>query len=396
MLQDDSGEGYIKRGQVRCTSSILIVVIVWLSIGDSAWAQRTKPVEPDLSTPLLLRQRLRQRQAQGNASATPTQTTPVSVNGSPSAPTVVPTQSIPTPSPSSTVPAKIPAISSPTNSPVVIPPPPPPPLPSMLEREAPNNPLEAPQDIDRILSTRMTADRWALMYQPLSCLDSSLECVQRLQAESVQNSPIIRELEAKIQEVNSQIELAKSNNKKSIDLSIFEPGLQVFLKQSTVVENGQVRNIGFFDRLGQLFTNPGAILNDLLGAVGIPILRGVYGGSDAQQSRAIQIGDLTIKVAEMERGKVEIANKIRDKIQQLVLEFDTAAREFQAEQAIVRSEVKSFKIYSITYAAGDGDTHTYLNRKEQLERSKLKVFKDWARLRAQIANLKNMVVPREV
>jgi hypothetical protein len=142
--------------------------------------------------------------------------------------------------------------------------------------------------------------------------------------------------------------------------------------------------------------NPGSLINDLLGAVGIPILRGAYGGSDAQQSRAIQIGDLTIKVAEMERGKIDLANRIRDKIQQLVLEFDTAAREFQAEQSIVRSEVKSFKIYSITYAAGDGDTNTYLHRKEQLERAKLKVFKDWARLRAQIANLKNMVVPREV
>jgi hypothetical protein len=43
----------------------------------------------------------------------------------------------------------------------------------------------------------------------------------------------------------------------------------------------------------------------------------------------------------MERGKVEIANRTRDKIQDLVLAFDVAAREFQAEQSIVRTEVKS-------------------------------------------------------
>ncbi len=110
----------------------------------------------------------------------------------------------------------------------------------------------------------------------------------------------------------------------------------------------------------------------------------------------IQLGDLAVKVAEMERGKVEIAAKTRERIQQLVLDFDAAAREFQAEQSIVVSQKRSFKIYAIAYAAGDGDTNTYLSRKEQLERAKLKVFKDWARLRAQISNLKNMVVPREV
>jgi hypothetical protein len=242
----------------------------------------------------------------------------------------------------------------------------------------------------------MTADQWVLMYQPLDCLDTSLECVQKLQQQSIENSQLIRELNAKIQEVNNRIEEAGKNNKKSVELSIFEPALQVFLKQDIVVENGQSRKMGFTERLGQIFTNPGGLLNDLLGAIGIPILRGSFGGNDAQQSRAIQISDLTVKVAEMERGKVEIASRIRDKTQDLVLAFDVSAREFQAEQAIVKTEVKSFKIYSITYAAGDGDTDTYLRRKEQLERSKLKVFKDWAKLRAQIVNLKNMVIPRDL
>jgi hypothetical protein len=35
-------------------------------------------------------------------------------------------------------------------------------------------------------------------------------------------------------------------------------------------------------------------VNDLLSAIGIPLLRGSYGGNDAQQSRAIQISDLVI------------------------------------------------------------------------------------------------------
>jgi hypothetical protein len=233
------------------------------------------------------------------------------------------------------------------------------------------------------------------MYSPLSCLDISPDCIERLQQEAVQNSPVIQELEAKISTINTKIEEAKTNNKKSIDLSVFEPALQVFLKQDTVVENGQSRRIGIVERVGQLFTNPIPLVNDLLGAIGIPLLRGAYGGNDAQQSRAIQISDLTVKVAEIERVKTEVAAKTREKVQQLVLDFDVLAREFQAEQAIARSEENLFKLYTVTYSAGDGDTNIYLNRKGQLERTKLQVFKSWAKVRGQITLMKNMVMPRE-
>jgi hypothetical protein len=261
--------------------------------------------------------------------------------------------------------------------------------------EPPNNPLAEPQDLDKLLDTTMTNDRWLLMYQPLDCLDTSLDCVQKLQKRAIENSSVIRELNLRIQEVRSKIAEAKTNNRKSIELSLFEPALQVFLQKETIVENGQSRTVGFFERIGQIFTNPGALLGDLFTASAIPIFRNLQGGSDAQQSRAIQISDLMVKVAEMERGKTEAASKTREKIQDLVLAFDVAAREFQAEQAIVRVETKSFKIYTLTYAAGDGDTNTYLHRKEQLERSKLKVFKDWAKLKAQIVHLKNLVLPRD-
>jgi hypothetical protein len=279
-------------------------------------------------------------------------------------------------------------------APPPLPPPPKPPLPPAL-RETPNNPLAAPQNIDDLLRLRMTEDLWVAMYSPLSCLDVTPDCIARLQQEAVQNSPVIKQLEAKISTVNQKIEEAKTNNKKSIDLSIFEPALQVFLKQETVVENGQTRKIGFVERVGQIFSNPGSLLNDLLGAIGIPLLRGSYGGNDAQQNRAIQISDLVVKVAEMERIKTEVGAKTREKIQQLMLDFDVLAREFQAEQAIATSESKSFKLYAVTYAAGDGDTNIYLNRKGQLDKTKLQVFKYWSRVRGQITVIKTVVMPRD-
>lgn len=299
-----------------------------------------------------------------------------------------PNSSTPAPTPTPTPPPPPPPETKKT------PPPPPPPLPPAL-RETPNNPLAAPQNIDELLKLRMTEDIWLAMYSPLSCLDVTGDCIAKLQQEAVQNSPVIKQLETKISTINTKIEEAKTNNKQSIDLAIFEPGLQVFLKQDTVVENGQVRKIGFFERVGQLFTNPGSVLNDVLGAIGIPILKGAFGGNDAQQSRAIQISDLTVKVAEIERIKTEVAVKTREKIQQLLLEFDVLARDFQAEQAHAIAETKSFKLYAVTYAAGDGDTNTYLNRKEQLNRTKLQVFKNWARVRAQITAIKSVVMPRD-
>jgi hypothetical protein len=313
------------------------------------------------------------------ASPTPQQPlTPVS-------PAVAPPPPKPSAAPTVTAPR-------PTNSAIV--PPPPPPSPILNSSFSILNSPE-PQDIERLATTTMSNDRWMLMYQPLTCLDTSLECVQKLQGQAIANSLAMRELNLKIHQVNSRIEAAKTNNQQSIELSFFEPALQVFLQRDTVVENGQSRKMGFGERVGQLFSNPGEVLGDLLGALGVPILRSLYGGNDAQRNRSIQITELTIKVAEMERIKTEIATKTRERVQQLIFDFDVLAREFQAEQAIVKTEMRSFKLYAITYGLGDGDTNTYLHRKEQLERSKLKVFKDWAKLRAQIVNLKNMVVPHD-
>ena len=283
----------------------------------------------------------------------------------------------------------------PVNGVLLLPPAPPPPLPPVL-RETPNNPLAAPQNIDDLLRLQITEDLWVAMYLPLSCLDITPDCIAKLQQEAVKNSPVIKELEIKIATVKGKIEEAKTSNQKSIDLSLFEPALQVFLKQETVVENGQSRKVGFIERVGQIFSNPGSLFSELLSAIGIPLLQRAYGGSDAQQSRAIQISDLIVKVAEIERIKVEVGAKTREKVQQLILDFDVLAREFQAEQAFAATETKSFKLYAVTYAAGDGDTNIYLNRKEKLDKTKLQVFKYWAKVRGQITAIKTVVAPREV
>gem|GEM_PF-3565331 len=41
-------------------------------------------------------------------------------------------------------------------------------------------------------------------------------------------------------------------------------------------------------------------------------------------------------------------------------------------------------------------TNIYLNRKGQLDRTKLQVFKNWARVRGQITAIKTVVMPRDM
>ncbi len=243
---------------MRADRYLLLTIATWMLMVSAASAQRTNQVlTPTPTVPAAPAPTPPVYPAPG-ASPTPNPTTKPSPTSTSTSTIVIPPQPPP-----------------PAN--VIIPPPPPPPPPNKTTKptEVPNNPLEPPQDIDQILRTRMDADQWALMYQPLSCLDISIDCLQKLQNEAVANSPLIKGVDAKIQDINNKIAEAKTNNKKSIDLSVFEPGLQVFLNQKTVVENGQPRTIGFLDRVGQIFTNPGSLINDLLGAVVIPILRGM-------------------------------------------------------------------------------------------------------------------------
>ena len=213
------------------SQSILSGILVLLSLPYPAFAQETKPTT---TKPVV---------------TSTTQSPTVTGTAKQIAPVPAP---IPTPQPSVPVTGKIPVVIPPPPGavpgktippPIPPPPPPPPPLPAAL-RETPNNPLAPPQNMDDLLKLQMTTDIWVAMYFPLSCLDVTSDCILKLQQEAVQNSPVIRELEAKIATVNQKIEEAQTNNKKSIDLSIFEPGLQVFLKQAAIPNSDFDNGIG--------------------------------------------------------------------------------------------------------------------------------------------------------
>ena len=140
------------------------------------------------------------------------------------------------------------------------------------------NPFNQP-DIDQLIEQQFNDDMWQLMKGGLPCLETSF-CLQQLQEKAVVQSPLLREIDTKIEEINGRIEEAKAKNQTSIKLAIFDPALQVLLRQETVTDaNTKQKRIGFVERIGSLFTSPAPILNELL--------RGSSGGNDTQRQAAI-------------------------------------------------------------------------------------------------------------
>ena len=90
------------------------------------------------------------------------------------------------------------------------------------------NPFSKP-NIDKLITTQLNEDLWRIMRGGLPCLETSSACLDKLQSRSVTGSPLLRELDSRIQEANDKIDDAKKRNAKTVTLSILTPGLQYLL-----------------------------------------------------------------------------------------------------------------------------------------------------------------------
>lgn len=255
------------------------------------------------------------------------------------------------------------------------------------------NPFYQP-DIDKLIQQQFNDDMWRIMRGGLPCLETSAFCLQQLQERAVAQSPLLQEIDTKIEEINGRIEEAKQKNQTSIKLSVFEPALQVFLGQKTVTdpETKKSQTIGFVERIGQLFTSPTPILNELFNAIGIPLLRSFSGGNDTQRQTAIAISDLQIKVAQMQRDRAEVANAVREKIAVSLVKFDEARTDFQTSQVVSSRVLQQFQIFEVRYTRGNSDTETYLARQNQLDSIKAQTYSSWAKMRRTLFELKLLVL----
>ncbi|AFY51361.1 hypothetical protein Nos7524_5671 (plasmid) [Nostoc sp. PCC 7524] len=252
------------------------------------------------------------------------------------------------------------------------------------------NPFNKPS-IDAIIQKEFNDDMWRLLRGGLPCLETSAVCLQQLQDRAIAQSPLLKEIDARINEANERINEAKARNKKSIQLSILTPALQYLLGPTPISGQPQKGN-GLIDNIASIFRGDTGIINGLLNIIGIPLFQGTQGGNADAQRNAIAIGDLQIKVAELQRNRAQLADTIRTKVTELLVEFDEARTDYQTSQVVATRAVDQFKVFEIRYRRGNSDTETYLTRQNTLDNTKAQTYRSWAKMRRSLFKLKLLVL----
>jgi hypothetical protein len=243
--------------------------------------------------------------------------------------------------------------------------------------------------LENLIQTQFDDDVWQSLRGDLPCLEATMVCIKQLQEVAVQKSPLIVEIDQRIEEANKRIAEAQARNKKAIWAETLSPALQAYLSYQP--PPGSPTGTGNTSPLSKIFgalINPTRGVNELLSLIGIPIFQRFLGGSPAAQQRAIALGDLQIKVAELQRGRGELAQKLREQVLLSVLEFDTIRRDFQVSQEVARRDALRMRINEVTYRFGNGSTDQYLSQLSALDKQKAQTFTAWARLRATLAKIR--------
>jgi hypothetical protein len=252
------------------------------------------------------------------------------------------------------------------------------------------NPFSNP-DIDKLTKQQFNDDLWRIMRGGLPCLETSANCLQQLQERAVVQSPLLKEIDARIQEANDKINEAKAANKKAISLSVLTPGLQYLLGPQQATD-AKKRSPGLLDNIFGLFRGDVGLINGLLRVVGVPLFEGLQGGNNQAQQRAIAISDISVKVAELQRGRAQLADTIRDKVAIALVKFDEARTDFQTSQVLSARAVQQFQVFELRYVRGNSDTETYLARQNQLDNVRANTYSAWAKMRRSLFELKLLVL----
>ncbi|MBD1842149.1 hypothetical protein H6F89_01735 [Cyanobacteria bacterium FACHB-63] len=182
--------------------------------------------------------------------------------------------------------------------------------------KADDNPLNPAGDsLDRLIQMRINDGLWKGLLGDLPCLDMSNACVQQLQQKAIENPSELKVIDERVQVIEQKVDEAKRNNQATVRLGVFEPLVQSWLKAEDVptVAGQPARKRGIINRIGNLFFgNTLSSVNEILSLVGVPLFRNSTGGDSATQSRTIAIGDLQVKLAEIQNKRGEIAAKLRD------------------------------------------------------------------------------------
>ena len=278
-----------------------------------------------------------------------------------------------------------------------------------------DNPFSGADDFNKIVGKKITEDVWEELKGELPCAEATTECTRQIQQLAVDNNFAIKEIQERIDEVNEKIDEARANNKKSILWDQINPLIQYyFTTDGTFSEvdrtfqqvfNQEFQQIELVEvppppsplqrLLGDIF-NPVRLVNNALALVGIPILENIFGGGSQQaQTRAIAIGDLQVKIAQLQRDLTELKESVREKVALELIELDNLNREFQISQAIARKDEQRLKIIKIAYRFGEYDTESYIARIASFDRVSADVWRNWTKLKTQLVKLQQMTSDEE-
>jgi hypothetical protein len=251
------------------------------------------------------------------------------------------------------------------------------------------NPFVRP-DIDKLLTEQFNDDMWRIMRGGLPCLETTSACLDQLQSKAVAGSPLLKELDTRIQEANDQINDARSRNAKTVRLSILTPALQYLLGPTPTP--GQPQQRGLIDNLLGVFRGDTGLINGLLNVIGIPFFQGSQGANTEANRNSIAIADLQVKVAELQRARAQLADTTREKVAISLVKFDESRTDFQVAQVVGARAVDQFKVFELRYIRGNNDTESYLAKQSQLDKTKADTYSAWAKMRRSLFEIKLLVL----
>jgi hypothetical protein len=241
------------------------------------------------------------------------------------------------------------------------------------------NPFSKP-DIDKLLTQQFNDDMWRIMRGGLPCLETTSSCLEQLQNKSVTDSPLLKELDTRIQEATSKIDEARAKNAKTVKLSILTPALQYLLGPTPTAGKPQEGN-GLIDNLLGIFNGKTGLINGLINVIGVPLFTASQGTNTEANRNAIAISDLQIKVAELQRARAQLADTIREKVAIALVKFDEGRTDFQIAQVVGARAIDQFKVFELRYIRGNNDTEGYLAKQSELDKVKANTYGSWGKMR---------------
>jgi hypothetical protein len=228
---------------------------------------------------------------------------------------------------------------------------------------------------------------WRIMRGGLPCLETTSSCLEQLQNKSVTDSPLLKELDTRIQEATSKIDEARAKNAKTVKLSILTPALQYLLGPTPTAGKPQEGN-GLIDNLLGIFNGKTGLINGLINVIGVPLFTASQGtNTEANRNAipterfAIAISDLQIKVAELQRARAQLADTIREKVAIALVKFDEGRTDFQIAQVVGARAIDQFKVFELRYIRGNNDTEGYLAKQSELDKVKANTYGSWGKMR---------------